>query len=475
MKGNHHAMSSEPPPPPLMLSVSGARGLVGSTMTPEVAARFVRGFGAEIRSLDGIAKPRLVIGRDGRSSGAEIAEAAARALAESGCEIIDLGVAMTPTVGIMIRTLEAHGGIAITASHNPIEWNGIKCLDADGLAPPPEIANRIIERFTSGLETDAADAEPGTIVREESADRVHVDRVLEIVDVELIRSQRLSVVLDSVNASGCNGGRMLLEELGCTLEHLNGEQTGMFAHTPEPIAENLTDLAERVRLNEGAACGFAQDPDADRLAIIDETGRYIGEEYTLVLAALRHLQANGPCPLVANLSTSRMIDDLATRFPGATVHRTSVGEANVVKGMRQFGSPLGGEGNGGVIASSVGWVRDSLVAMALTLELIAREERELSSIVDEMPRYEMVKQKIDLSELGGRDIIPGALQQLMESHPAERVNAIDGVRVDLPEGWVHVRASNTEPILRVISEAATRDEALRLAREASIAAGIPTR
>ncbi|MEE2681522.1 MAG: phosphoglucosamine mutase [Planctomycetota bacterium] len=466
-------MSTDTPPPPLMLSVSGARGLVGSTMTPAVAARFVRGFGEEIRSLDRTSRPKLVIGRDGRASGAELAEAAARALSDSGCDIIDVGVAMTPTVGIMIRTLGAQGGIAITASHNPIEWNGIKCLDSDGLAPPPEIANRIIERFTSGWEPDAVNPDPGTITREDTGDRTHVDRVLNLVDVERIRSRGLSVVLDSVNASGCRGGRMLLEELGCTLEHLNGEQTGVFAHTPEPIEENLTELARLVRINAAAACGFAQDPDADRLAIVDDRGRYIGEEYTLVLAAFRHLQANGPCPLVANLSTSRMIDDLAARFPGSTVHRTSVGEANVVKGMREFNAPLGGEGNGGVIASSIGWVRDSLVAMALTLELIAVEERSLSSIVEELPRYEMIKQKIDLSALGGREVIPDALRRLVESHPPERVNSIDGVRIDLPEGWVHVRASNTEPILRVISEAATRNEAERLAHDASIAAGIP--
>ena len=466
-------MSTESSPPPLMLSVSGARGLIGSTMTPEVAARFVSGFGAEIRSLDPGLKPTLVIGRDGRASGAELARAAADALARSGCDIVDLGVAMTPTVGIMIRALNAQGGIAITASHNPIEWNGIKCLDSDGLAPPPEIANRIIDRFKSDWEPNAGNSDSGTITHDDSAARMHVDRVLEIVDADLIRTRGISVVLDSVNASGCLGGSMLLDELGCTLDHLNGEQTGIFAHTPEPIAENLVDLAERVRRNGSASCGFAQDPDADRLAIIDENGRYIGEEYTLVLTALQHLQSHGPCPLVANLSTSRMIDDLADRFPGTTVHRTSVGEANVVKGMREFDSPLGGEGNGGVIARSIGWVRDSLVAMALTLELIAKEDRSLSSIVDELPRYEMIKQKIDLSELGGREIIPEALQRLVESHPEERINAIDGVRVDLPEGWVHVRASNTEPILRVISEAATREEAERLARDASVCAGIP--
>lgn len=456
-----------------MLSVSGARGLVGSTMTSNVASRFARAFGTEMMSVDDDTAPILVIGRDGRASGAELSDAAANALAEMGWEIVDVGVATTPTVGIMIRNLNAQGGIVITASHNPIEWNGIKCLDSNGLAPPPEIAGRIIKRFQEKEDENRETTRMGSIRFEETATRRHVDNVLDLVDVEMIRSAQLSVVLDSVNASGCVGGRMLLEDLGCTLDHLNGEQTGIFAHTPEPIEENLRDLSDRVRTSDRVACGFAQDPDADRLAIVDEKGHYIGEEYTLVIAALRHLQAHGPCPLVANLSTSRMIDDLASRFPGATVLRTEVGEANVVKGMRECHSPLGGEGNGGVIVRSIGWIRDSLAAMALTLELLAVEQRTLSSIVSDLPRYEMIKQKIDLSELGGREIIPVALQRLVDSHPSDRVNALDGVRIDLPEGWVHVRASNTEPILRVISEAATRELAEKLAREARSAAGIP--
>ena len=466
-------MPKDTPPPPLMLSVSGARGLVGSTMTPDVASRFARAFGTEIMKTVQDSTPILVIGRDGRASGAELSDAAARALAETGWEIVDIGVATTPTVGIMIRNLDAQGGMVITASHNPIEWNGIKCLDSNGLAPPPEMAGRIIGRFQNHTDEQGKTMRAGSIRFDETATRRHVDDVLGLVDVELIRSAKLSVVLDSVNASGCVGGRMLLEELGCTLDHLNGEQTGLFAHTPEPIEENLRDLSHRVHSSENVACGFAQDPDADRLAIVDEHGHYIGEEYTLVIAALRHLQAHGPCPLVANLSTSRMIDDLASRFPGATVLRTEVGEANVVKGMRECNSPLGGEGNGGVIVRSIGWIRDSLAAMALTLELLAVEKRPLSAIVGDLPRYAMIKQKIDLSELGGRDIIPVALQRLVDSHPPDQVNDLDGVRIDLPEGWVHVRASNTEPILRVISEAATREAAEELARAARSAAGIP--
>ena len=465
-------MSMRNEPAPLMLSVSGARGLVGSSMTPEVAARYAASFATELSDGASEGRLKLVIGRDGRSSGLELSEAVSSALARMGCELVDIEVAPTPTLGIMIRELGADGGIVITASHNPIEWNGLKCLDPDGLAPPPATAQRIIDRFGSTDWEPPVSDSPGTMTVDRTALASHVARARDLVDVEAVRSFGHKVVLDSVNASGCVAGRMLLEELGCSLVHLNGEQTGTFAHTPEPIAENLTDLSDLMRSESDAACGFAQDPDADRLAIVDEGGQYIGEEYTLVLASLRHLQVHGPCPLVANMSTSRMIDDVAARFPGAIVHRTAVGEANVVKGMREHDAPIGGEGNGGVIVRSVGWVRDSLAAMSLVLELLAHEGRPLSDLVGDIPRYHMIKRKLDLSELGGRARIPEALQRLAKSHSPEAVDDRDGVRIDLPEGWVHVRASNTEPILRVISEARTREDAERLAREAGISAGI---
>ncbi|MAB27744.1 MAG: phosphoglucosamine mutase [Planctomycetaceae bacterium] len=458
--------------PPLMLSVSGARGLVDSTMTPDVAGAFAAAFGSELLEMASEKPLRLVIGRDGRASGAKISEAVCEALAGIGAEVVNVDVATTPTVGIMIRKTGSNGGIVITASHNPIEWNGIKCLDHDGLAPPPELANRIIERFKKGdVVASTADAR-GSVTRDDSSTRHHVDMVLAELDVEMIRSNPTTVVLDSINSSGSVGGKMLLDDLGCGLIHLNGEQTGDFAHTPEPTRENLRDLARLVAESPEALCGFAQDPDADRLAVVDERGEYIGEEFTLVLAVLRHLQKNGPCDLVANLSTSRMIDDLATRFPGTRVHRSAVGEANVVAKMRDTEAPLGGEGNGGVILRSIGWIRDSFVAMGLVLELLAAEKRALSSIIEELPRYAMIKEKLDLSAIGGRSVIEPALEKLKTAFTDERVNDIDGVRIDFEEGWVHVRASNTEPIMRVIAEAETEDQARSLIHRASTAAGL---
>ena len=465
-------MTTSDATPPLMLSVSGARGLVDSTMTPDVAGDFAAAFGSELLEMAPEKPLRLVIGRDGRASGAKISEAVCEALAGIGAEVVNVDVATSPTVGIMIRKTGSNGGIVITASHNPIEWNGIKCLDHDGLAPPPELANRIIERFKNGdVIASSADAR-GSVSRDDSSTRHHVDMVLAELDVEMIRSNPTTVVLDSINSSGSIGGKMLLDDLGCGLIHLNGEQTGDFAHTPEPTRENLRDLARLVADSPEALCGFAQDPDADRLAVVDERGEYIGEEFTLVLAVLRHLQKNGPCDLVANLSTSRMIDDLATRFPGTRVHRSAVGEANVVAKMRDTEAPLGGEGNGGVILRSIGWIRDSFVAMGLVLELLAAEKRSLSSIIEELPRYAMIKEKLDLSAIGGRPVIEPALEKLKTAFTDERVNDIDGVRIDFEEGWVHVRASNTEPIMRVIAEAETEDEARSLIHRASTAAGL---
>ena len=457
---------------PLMLSVSGARGIVGRTMTPEVAAAYGGAFGSFLKATTGKARPRVVVGRDGRISGPPLAAAAVGGLVATGCDVIDIGVAMTPTVGVMIGHHRADGGLTVTASHNPIQWNGIKCLDGDGLAPPPAIAKEIVDRFKARRIDWCGPLETGRVTEDLTAARVHVDRVLANVDVAAIRARRFPVVLDSVNGSGCLGGRMLLEELGCSVQHIFGEMTGVFGHVPEPLAENLVDLAGAVRGAPGTACGFAQDPDADRLAIVDERGTFIGEEFTLVLAALRMLQRTGGGALAANLSTSRMVDDVAARFPGSHVVRTAVGEANVVAGLRGTKGVLGGEGNGGVIFPPVCWVRDSLTAMALVLELLAHEGKPLSAVVAGLPRYAMVKRKMELASVGGMAAVAPALAKVKAAFAKERISDVDGVRVDFADGWVHLRASNTEPIVRVIAEAPTAERANELCDRCREAAGV---
>jgi phosphomannomutase len=464
------------PPPatveaPLMLSVSGARGIVGRTMTPAVAADFAAAFGTFIRSTRGVDAPHLCVGRDSRPSGEMLAAAAMAGLAAVGCRVTDLGVVTTPTVGVMIGQHKADAGMVLTASHNPIIWNGLKCLNADGLAPPAEDAAKIIRRFRDRAIDYAPVEALRPVDRDRTGDETHVARVLTHVDQEAIRRASFRIALDSVNGAGCRAGRMLLDELGCEVVHLNGEPTGRFAHTPEPIAENLEDLCAATS-SSSVACGFAQDPDADRLAIVDEDGRFIGEEYTLVLAAKRVLDRFGPGALAANLSTSRMIDDLAFRYDGATAHRSAVGEANVVDVMKAHNAVVGGEGNGGVIFPPVCWVRDSLSAMALVLDLLAAERRPLSEIIEDLPRYEMVKKKMDLTEVGGRDAVDELLKRIVDKFNGERISTVDGVRIDFADGWVHVRPSNTEPIMRLIGEAESSCMVRELMARVASAAGL---
>jgi len=457
---------------PLMLSVSGARGIMGRSMTPVVAARFAAAYGRRLAAGAAPGRPRRVcVGRDGRAGGESLAAAVAGALAATGLEVIALDVATTPTVGIAIRHHGALGGMVVTASHNPQEWNGLKCLDGDGLAPPPEVARGIIDDFKADRASYAAPTAIPLIRHEPGATAHHVSKVVECVDATAIRAAGLAAVVDSVNASGAAGAAMLLEALGTAMTQIHGDPSGIFPHAPEPLEENLRGLAEATRA-KGAAVGFAQDPDADRLAIVDERGRFIGEEYTLALAALRALERFGAGVLAANLSTSRLIDHVARGFPGSRVVRTAVGEANVSAALRDQKGVVGGEGNGGVILPRIGWVRDSLVGMALVLDLLASRRRPLSEIVAGLPRLSMIKRKHDLASIGGLAAVPGMIDRLRREFAGATVNDADGIRFDLPEGWVHFRSSNTEPIVRLIAEGADDAAAARLADRAARGAGL---
>ncbi len=455
-----------------MLGISGLRGIVGVSFTPEVAAAYAAAFAAWIRPGCGGRRPRICVARDGRCSGEALLQAVSAGLLASGCDVVDLGVAMTPTVAVMIGHHRADGGMVVTASHNPQEWNGLKALDRDGLAPPPEEARSLVEGFTQRRFGWCPPLEQGTSAHEADAARVHVERVVSQLDAEAIRRAGFHVVLDPVNASGCIGGPMLLERLGCRVTLVHGAQTGIFGHLPEPLEGNLEDLRRSTAATSGAACGFAQDPDADRLAICDERGRFIGEEYTLALAALRMLERTGGGVLAANLSTSRMIDDLAARFPGSRVVRTAVGEANVAAAIRAGRGIGGGEGNGGVILPGTCWVRDSLSAMGLVLELLALRRRPLSELVREIPAYSMVKQKLDLAGVGGAAAVPLAVERVARAFAAERVDRADGVRVDVKDGWFHLRPSNTEPIVRIIAEGPDEARARELVDQCATAAGL---
>ncbi len=440
----------------LIVTVSGVRGEIGKTLTPDVAAKFGAAFGTML----GKGK-RVVIGRDSRPSGPAIRNGVAAGLMACGVDVTDLGIVSTPGVSLMTRQLKADGGVMITASHNPIPWNGIKFFRADGIGLFIDQAAALKTIWESG---NFAYADP-TICGKESKNPYthsrHVDAVLAIVDRTAIAAKRIKVVLDSVNGAGGEATAQLLSKLGAELVHLNARPTGIFPHMPEPTEENLQDLCQEVRRHK-AQIGLAQDPDADRLALVDENGSYIGEEYTLAICAAATLSRRKG-DLAANLSTSRMIDDIAAAA-GVKVFRTPVGEANVASRMAAEGCIFGGEGNGGVIDPRVVPIRDSLVGIGIVLGYLAHTGKTLSQIVAEIPRYEMVKTKMECAPDAAAKLAAAAKKHF-SGRAGASFNDSDGLRIDLAEGWVHVRGSNTEPILRIIAEASTRPAAEALIAE----------
>ena len=440
----------------LIISVSGMRGVVGENLTPIVAAEYGAAFGTFLRSsVDTGGRPFTVcIGRDSRVSGPMLMSAVTAGLCAVGIDVIDLGIVPTPSVGIMLRRLGSEGGIIITASHNPIPYNGIKLLLSHGMAPPLATANEIRRTFWDRHFHFVGSERCGKLIRNAETDRVHVEKVLGVVDAQRIAAKRYRVVLDSVNGAGAGITKILLAELGCDVVAVNDEPTGLFAHEPEPTAANLTGLCWRVK-QEHANLGFAQDPDADRLAIVDERGNYIGEEYTLALAA-RQVFSKRSGPAAANLSTSRMIDDVARRAGGSVI-RTPVGEANVANAMVEHNCIIGGEGNGGVIDLRVGPIRDSLVGIGLVLQLMAETGRSISQLVQEIGGYSMYKDKFAADAQQARQIQELAVARFDEA----TVNVADGLRLDFPDGWIHLRTSNPEPVMRVIVEAKDEPAARR--------------
>lgn len=436
----------------LIISVSGMRGIIGENLTPAIAAEYGCAFGSFLKGQadPGAAKPSVCIGRDSRVSGPMLASAVMAGLCSVGVEAIDLGLVTTPSVGIMLRHLGCQGGVIITASHNPIPYNGIKLLLDNGMAPPPEKAARIRQCYFDKQFSFVASPECGRVAVNSETDHVHIQKVLAVVQSQQIARRKYKIALDSVNGAGAPIAKKLLAQLGCDVVAINDEPTGLFAHEPEPTAANLGGLCECVR-EAGADIGFAQDPDADRLAIVDENGTYIGEEYTLALAA-KYVYSSQSGPAAANLSTSRMIDDVA-KAAGGHVIRTPVGEANVASAMLQSNCIIGGEGNGGVIDLRIGPIRDSLVAMALVLQLMAETGKTVSELVQEIGSYCMHKDKFSADASQAGRIIDLTKQRFADA----ALNTSDGCRFDFDDGWVHLRTSNTEPVMRIIVEA--NDEA----------------
>jgi phosphomannomutase len=433
----------------LIVSVSGVRGIVGSGLTADVATRFAAAFGSTV------AGKSVVLSRDGRPSGDMLRHAVIAGLLELGCTVEDIGITPTPTCGFAVRQLNAAGGIQITASHNPAPWNGLKMFGPDGAVLSAENGAIVRGLCESGDFTRAAWDGLGTTRVPPDVQTEHARAVLDAVSVATVAGQGFRVVLDANAGAGGPLGTQLLQDLGCAVVQFECEPTGRFAHEPEPIPANLGDVAPWVPRHE-AAIGFVLDPDADRLALIDETGLCVSEEVTLALATkFRLRQERGP--VVINMSTSRMVEDVA-REHGCPCYRSAVGEANVVASMRDVGAVIGGEGNGGVIDPRVGLVRDPFVGMAFILSLMAEERKPLSQLVLELPRYAMLKTKYEVP----RDKLPAALAALEARWPEALADRTDGLRLDATDWWLHVRGSNTEPVVRVIAEAPTEDQTREL-------------
>src|SRR5690348_3856298 len=442
----------------LMVSVSGIRGRVGEALTPEIVARYAAAFGAwSARHAGGDA--RIVVGRDSRVSGPMFHRATVAALQSVGCTVVDLGLTTTPTCQLAVEDHHAAGGLMISASHNPIEWNALKFIGSSGLFLEASEGAEM-RSLVEGTIPRATWDRLGPVNHDERAVERHIDRVLKIpyLDVEGIRSRKFKVALDCVRGAGKVIMPALLERFGCEVVSINMEPDGRFPRPPEPVAENLGEL-ERLVLDRGAVVGFAVDPDVDRLALVSEQGRAIGEDYTLALAALVVLR-HRPGTVVTNLSTSRVVDDAAHRA-GASVIRAPVGEVNVAVRMRKERAPVGGEGNGGVILSEVHLGRDAPVGAALTLQLLHEENRTLSAIVGDLPKYVIVKDKLDRPNAS----LESVYATLRRAFADAAVDTQDGLRLAWADRWVHVRPSGTEPIVRVIAEAPTESEARELVRK----------
>jgi len=435
----------------LIVSVSGIRGIIGRSLTSQDALKFASALGTYLNGGP------VVVSRDGRPSGLMLRAAVVAGLMEAGCQVHDLGVAPTPTCGLAVRRLKAAGAVQITASHNPAEWNGLKLFGSDGAVLTAAVGEKVMKVFDAGGFRRVDWNGLGSLAECRDGEAWHRDRVLQLVDVSRIRARGLRTFLDANGGAGGPLGRSLLEALECRPVVQGGTADGHFEHTPEPIAENLTAVLPRVP-EAGAAAGFVLDPDADRLALIDETGRYIGEELTLALAvAFRLGQERGP--VVINMSTSRVVEDIA-RQHGVRCYRSAVGEANVAEKMRATGAVIGGEGNGGVIDPRVGYVRDPFIGMGLILNLLAETGKTLSALAAELPAYTIVKDKYPVA----RERLPEIAAALEKRWPDARINRLDGLRLDWDNRWVHIRPSNTEPVVRVIAEAPQADEARSLCR-----------
>ncbi|HTL53147.1 MAG TPA: phosphoglucosamine mutase [Planctomycetota bacterium] len=443
----------------LMISISGVRGIIGKSLTPRLITSLGEAYGTYIN------RGRVVVGRDTRVSGEMVKHALLGGLLSTGCKIIDVGVVATPTLTLAIEHLKADGGVMVSASHNPIEWNALKFFRSDGIYLNDEEGRELLNIYYGGDFPHVGWDGLSDIEFNTHANALHVQEVLEIVDANAIRQCKFKVALDCVHGAGVAVCLELLDRLGCTVEKLHCIPDGLFPHYPEPNFVNLKDLIARCGKKD-VNIGFAVDPDADRIALVTEKGEFAGEELSLAITAdhvLSQYQAQ-KLPIrgyVVNMSTSRINQDIAEKY-GAPFFRTPVGEVNVAEKMKHEKASIGGEGNGGVIDPRIHYGRDSLCGIALTLEAMAKTGKTLSELIAKHKPYEMIKSKINCPRTQARRVLVALKEEIPD---AQSVDMSDGLRIDWKDKWVHIRGSNTEPIMRVIAEAAKPGDAKKLVEQ----------
>lgn len=445
----------------LIKSISGIRGTIGgqpgTNLTPVDIVECTAGFGVWIKKRHD--NPKVVVGRDGRITGELVSQLAVNTLISMGIDVIDLGLSTTPTVEIAVPLEGASAGIIFTASHNPKQWNALKFLNSKGEFISADDGQEIID-YIAGGELSFVDVDDlGTVSQDDTYIDTHINQILNLdyVDVANIKSKKFSVVVDCINSTGAISVPPLLEKLGCTVHLINDEITGDFAHNPEPRPEHLTELSATIK-KLGADLGISVDPDVDRLAFVCEDGSMFGEEYTLVAVA-DSILTKKPGNTVSNLSSTRALADI-TKKHRQTYTASAVGEVNVVNAMKATNAVIGGEGNGGVILPDLHYGRDALAGIALMLDLLANKGISISELKQSYPSYEIVKDKIQLTPEIDVDHL---LAETAKVYKDENLNTVDGLKIDFDNGWIHMRKSNTEPIIRVYSEASTAEEATKLA------------
>ncbi len=446
----------------LMVSISGIRGIFGAGLDASVLVNFAMAYGTWTRRRARAAgrAPLVVVGRDARVTGEVCARLVTATLQSVGCDVVDAGLATTPTVEMAVLFENAQGGIILSASHNPAQWNALKLLNEKGEFLTPEEGQEVIALAESGEGETVSYDEIGTY-RQHDYLQQHIDAILALpfIDADAIKARNFHVVVDAVDSVGGVAIPALLRALGlpdANMHCLNCEPTGRFSHNPEPLPAHLTDIMAKVK-ETGADLGIVVDPDVDRLALVEDGGRYLSEELTQVVAA-DFMWRFRPGAFVTNLSSSRAIEDVAARY-GAQVFRSAVGEINVVQKMHAEHAVLGGEGNGGVILPDLHYGRDALVGVAMVLQHLANTGQKLSDVRAALPAYSISKNKVSVEGLD----VDGLLEKLALRYKDARVSTIDGVKVDLDEGWVHLRKSNTEPIVRIYAEARSPEAADALA------------